>query len=76
MNLLDVKALTAGYGSRTIIDNLDFSLSDNEVVAIIGGNGSGKSTFLRHFLDMRIFKVSDILKSWKNSSLLRTGRPQ
>lgn len=49
MNLLDVKALTAGYGSRTIIDNLDFSLSDNEVVAIIGGNGSGKSTFFKAF---------------------------
>lgn len=49
MNLLDVKALTAGYGSRTIIDGLDFKLSDNEVVAIIGGNGSGKSTFFKTF---------------------------
>lgn len=49
MNLLEVKALTAGYGSRTIIDSLDFKLSDNEVVAIIGGNGSGKSTFFKTF---------------------------
>src|SRR6516162_9112809 len=32
---------------RLVLDNLDFSLRDGEIVAILGKSGSGKSTFLR-----------------------------
>src|SRR3974377_2442734 len=32
---------------RLVLDRLDFSLRDGEIVAILGKSGSGKSTFLR-----------------------------
>jgi NitT/TauT family transport system ATP-binding protein len=32
---------------RLVLDHLDFTLSDGEIVAILGKSGSGKSTFLR-----------------------------
>ena len=32
---------------RLVLDHLDFTLGDGEIVAILGKSGSGKSTFLR-----------------------------
>ena len=36
-----------GYGERLILKNLDFSVQQGELVAIMGGSGSGKTTILR-----------------------------
>jgi NitT/TauT family transport system ATP-binding protein len=33
--------------SRLVLDHIDFTLRDGEIVAILGKSGSGKSTFLR-----------------------------
>ena len=33
--------------ARLVLDRLDFTLGDGEIVAILGKSGSGKSTFLR-----------------------------
>ena|SRR2546425_9685607 len=45
--LLSVKGLTAGYGSLRVIQNLDMSLEQGEIVALVGPNGAGKSTLLK-----------------------------
>lgn len=39
--------LTKNYGQLCVLDNIDFDISEGEIVAIIGPSGSGKSTFLR-----------------------------
>lgn len=39
--------LTLGYGSRTLIDSLTASVSRGELTALVGRNGTGKSTLLR-----------------------------
>ena len=44
---LQLKCLSGGYGSRTIIDDLSLELSRGEVFCVLGVNGSGKSTLLR-----------------------------
>ena len=45
--VLEVNALCKGFGEKTLIDNLSFSVPKGSIVGIIGGNGAGKTTFLR-----------------------------
>jgi sulfate-transporting ATPase len=42
-----VKDLCKGFGDKVLIDNLSFSVPKGSIVGIIGGNGAGKTTFLR-----------------------------
>lgn len=44
--LLQVRALTAGYGDFQALHGIDLALPEGEVLAIIGANGAGKSTLL------------------------------
>jgi branched-chain amino acid transport system ATP-binding protein len=44
--LLSARAIEAGYGRRQILFGVDFDVAAGEVVALLGANGSGKSTAL------------------------------
>ncbi|WP_029003262.1 ABC transporter ATP-binding protein [Azorhizobium doebereinerae] len=43
---LAVDALTAGYGTRLVVDDISFRAATGRMTALIGPNGSGKSTLL------------------------------
>ena len=45
--LLDVKNLNSSYGKLEILKGISITVSDNEIVGIIGANGAGKTTLLR-----------------------------
>jgi len=45
--IITVKHLSKSFGNNKIIDDLSVTVEKNEVVAVIGKSGSGKSTFLR-----------------------------
>ncbi|NJR38643.1 MAG: ABC transporter ATP-binding protein [Leptolyngbyaceae cyanobacterium CSU_1_4] len=44
---LESQALTGGYGTESIVQNISFALQAGEWLSILGANGSGKSTLLR-----------------------------
>ncbi|MGP4088993.1 ribosomal protection-like ABC-F family protein [Streptomyces sp. KR55] len=44
---LSVKNVTKSYGTRTVLDQVSFTVRPGEKAAVIGENGSGKSTLLR-----------------------------
>ncbi len=46
-NLLEVRALTAGYRGLQALHGLDIDVAPGEIVAVVGANGAGKSTLLR-----------------------------
>lgn len=46
-NMITVKDLTFGYEDEPLFQSLNFSVDKRDRVAIMGGNGKGKSTLLR-----------------------------
>jgi branched-chain amino acid transport system ATP-binding protein len=45
--MLEVSGLSAGYGRGTVLFDIDLTVDEKEVVALVGPNGAGKSTLLR-----------------------------
>jgi branched-chain amino acid transport system ATP-binding protein len=45
--MLEVSGLYAGYDSKAVVLGVSVHVREGEVVAIIGSNGAGKTTFLR-----------------------------
>jgi len=69
--LIQFKNVTLGYGRRTVLSDLNFSIHDGEFFAIIGANGSGKTTILRALLG--ILKPRQGLIEFRDGKRLRFG---
>ena len=49
--LLRVANLSAFYGEFRALTEIDFHIDEGEIVAVIGANGAGKSTFLKSLIN-------------------------
>ena len=63
-NVVDVEALSKGYGDRLLIDKLTFKLPPGGIVGVIGPNGAGKTTFFRMIIgqekpDSGVIKIGE-----------------
>ncbi|MCL2758625.1 MAG: amino acid ABC transporter ATP-binding protein [Treponema sp.] len=47
MIILEAHNISKRFGSAEVLNNINFSLNEGEVLAIIGSSGSGKTTLLR-----------------------------
>lgn len=51
-SLVTVKNLVVRYGNDLILDQISFSVRQNEIFIILGGSGCGKTTLLRHIIGL------------------------
>ena len=58
--ILEIKALHKLFGDHHVLKGIDFTVEPGERVAIIGGSGSGKSTFLRCINFMETLSAGEI----------------
>ena len=51
-NVIEVRDLVTHYGTREILKSIDVDIRKGEIMVVMGGSGSGKSTFLRHIIGL------------------------
>ncbi|CAM3847568.1 ABC transporter ATP-binding protein [Mesobacillus thioparans] len=73
--MINVSGLTQSYGNKEILNDISLSIEKNEVCALVGRNGAGKSTFINSLLGLIQISKGEILvngksrkktKRWKN----------
>lgn len=52
MALLEVQHVYGGYTNRNVLEDVSFTVDRNEVVGLIGLNGAGKSTTIKHIIGL------------------------
>lgn len=50
--VIEVRALCAAFGQKRVLDEVSLDVQAGEILVVMGGSGSGKSTFLRHLLGL------------------------
>jgi simple sugar transport system ATP-binding protein len=45
--ILEMKGISKSFGSVNALENVDFEVYENEVLALLGDNGAGKSTLIK-----------------------------
>ena len=58
--VLRLAGVRAGYGDDLVLRDIDFSLREGEVVALIGRNGQGKTTLLRTIMGLLKASAGDV----------------
>ncbi|WP_100658488.1 ABC transporter ATP-binding protein [Alteromonas flava] len=59
--MLDVQQLSKRYGEQHALDDVSFSLRPGEIVALLGANGSGKTTTINAICRLLEWDSGDIL---------------
>ena len=57
--MLEIKNAVTGYGKVQILNGINLSVSKGQIIALLGGNGTGKSTLLK--------AISGLLTVWEGS---------
>ena len=58
--VIEAKKLQKGFGDRSLIDGLSFSLPPNGIVGVIGPNGVGKSTLFKTIVGLEPLDGGDL----------------
>ncbi len=61
MKMLDVRNLNKSFINNKVLKNINFTVNEGEVIAIIGPSGSGKSTLLRCLIELEEIGDGEII---------------
>ena len=83
--MISINSLTVAYGGFTLLDNIDFHISGNDKIGLVGKNGAGKSTLMKLIVgeqnptkgsiekpnDIRIGYLPQIMEHHKGKTVLQ-----
>jgi phospholipid/cholesterol/gamma-HCH transport system ATP-binding protein len=68
---VSVRNLRMGYGARVLLEDASFDVHPDEIVVILGGSGSGKSSLMKNLIGLYQPLAGDVLI--RGVSLVRAG---
>jgi len=60
-DLLKIEALRAGYGEAVVLAGLSLSLAEGEAMALLGRNGTGKTTLINSIIGVTTWRGGEIV---------------
>jgi phospholipid/cholesterol/gamma-HCH transport system ATP-binding protein len=58
---ISVRNLTMGYGTRVVVEAASFDVQRGEILVILGGSGSGKSSMMKNLIGLYQPMAGDVL---------------
>lgn len=71
--LLKISNLVGGYTNKNVIHDISFNVKQSEIVGLIGLNGAGKSTTIKHIIGLMHEKAGSIEINGKTAKEDLTG---
>ena len=59
-NYMQVENLTKSFGDNLLFENISFTITDNQRIALIAKNGAGKTTLLNIIADREGYDSGNI----------------
>lgn len=69
--MIELKELTLGYGQRTLLETVNARIAGGQLIALLGRNGTGKSTLLRAMMGLEKPQSGEIILQGKKIALLK-----
>ena len=71
--IIEFRGVSKTFGTRNILNRIDFSIYEGEVTTLIGLSGTGKSVTLKHIIGMLIPDEGKILYRGKPIDEMKKG---
>ena len=73
-DLLTLQKVSAGYGDAIVISNIDLRLKSGESLAVLGRNGTGKTTLLNTIIGVTRHRGGSIVLDGQNLTTVRSDK--
>lgn len=73
-DLITLQGVSAGYGDAIVISNIDLRLKPGESLAVLGRNGTGKTTLLNTIIGVTRHRGGSIVLDGQNLTTMRSDR--
>ena len=71
--MIQLKDLTLGYEQRILLEKVSTHITGGQLVALLGRNGTGKSTLLRAIMGLETPKNGENHPAWEKHRFTETG---
>ena len=71
--LIEFQEVTKRFGDRTVLDQVNLKIYENQITTIMGKSGTGKSVLLKHFIGLLSPDAGTILFKGKPVHRMRKG---